>query len=233
MMIFGESNGVTADGTLVGVDDDLVPFPAVAGDFTISSTSENDTGAGTGCQICRCEGICELNSGERVIRSENISMGGTGPQMAFLGVAGVLRIRSMFSVQTGNPESPAPDGDVTASIDGEKVHRMKAGSGQSMMVVFSTGSNRAEGIISTYGKIVKPGGGAPNLARAQLWYRPKGASWIKAGIPLVLDKDGGEGIEFRFNPSFSLPMECDVKLDVPSTGGDEINVFGQVTVEEM
>lgn len=229
--IFGRSINVTADDTIVGVDDDLVPFPASPGEFTILSTSADDGASGSGCREVTCEALIEDAGGDWRILRETIPTDGLTACVAFVAEGvGVMRVRTMVSTGVGNIEAPAPAGDITASIGGAVCHRMKAGDGRSTMVVYSTGSTQPESVGFLRAKIVKSGGGAATSAEAQLWIRRRGSGWVKVGNALLTDKDASEASQLVIEPPEFIGFNADVKFDLPSLGGEQVDAQGSIVI---
>ena len=232
-IVFGRSDNVTVNNTIVGVDALVLPFPASPGPFGIISSSPDDTVGGSGCQACVIEGLCVDADGDRFIAREEVTMSGQVMAVGFVGMGvGVFRVRSMASSQSGNIDAvpPAPAGDITATIGGVPVHRCKAGEGRSAMLVWSTGSSQPESVRFVKAKIFKPGGGAATSAEAQLWFRPKGAGWTKAGNALVTDKDASDSESVFFEPAIPIGLDTDIKFDLPVLGGEELNAIGSMII---
>lgn len=245
-VIFSRTINSTMSDYILGDDaDELTPFPESSGPLTFSSTSADDSSAGSGCQEIFLEVIYEDDSDPDVpfkIISGFVPTAGAaqvvvatpaGQGVRRSGGQGVRRIRIMRTGAVGSADWPPlfhPTGTITASIDGTPCDRILPDRGASEVAKWSTGMVRTEEFQGGELRILKPGGGAGWTVDSGLWVRSfnTDGGWIRAGDVNAAEQETSSSVQLA-QPS-GLEKLSDVMFFIGTTGGGAVTINGSMGI---
>lgn len=187
----------TADVDLWQGPADDIFFPAAAGVITLSSTSVNDTAAGSGAQVVLLDG---LDTDWNVI-TEAVPLNGTTPVVSTLEF-----LRSNTSIVVASGAGDTNEGDITLTHGGSAVSFILAGDSVSLQASFSTArAHRFHALEASTWQ------GRDNAGTASLRIRPFAAgTWYRNG--------SSETYRNQYRAELACLAVIDEKTDVRVTG---------------
>lgn len=202
-------NGYVAVGTAgddVWIGDGAYPFQSASVTTYASSSSANDTSAGTGCRTLLVEGLDSNYS----YQSETVSLNGT-TNVALTNT--YLRINKVTCQTVGSGGLNAGSINVGAAATALAV--MQASAGVSESAVYTIPAAKSGSAIASWSFGVEDSG--TSHAQIALEIRPYGGSWQRIATTAGGDPQGMNQI--IFNNAIALAPKTDLRVRVISVSG--------------
>jgi hypothetical protein len=185
--------------------------PTVGQVYTITSTSANDTGAGTGARTMQISGLL---SDTGLIASETITLAGTAPVTL---TNNYQMVHRMIVLTAGSGGVNAGTIYAVGNTDGTVTAQINAGNNQTLMAIFKVPSEK-KGCILNYYASGNKALGATATVNTIIKAKPTGEVWqIKEIVGLV--KDGSSNVNRKydvpscFDPLTIIKVSMDTNVD--------------------